>query len=291
LADRKIIVLTDDQGAMSLQQLRQERPEQYINVGIAEQNVIDVAAGMALGGMRPIVYGITNFVSLRCAEQISVSMCLMDLPVTIVASGGGLTYASDGPTHHATQDIALLRAMPGMTIFNPADAIATAAAARDCLVAMHPCYVRIEKGRLPQLYAESHKFSEGMELLRPGHNVLIVSSGFLVHTAMMVAGMVGQKGIAAGVLDLYRPKPVDLTKLAGILAAAEKIVVIEEQSPMGGIFSLVAETLAETGLARPVKRFSLPDAPCYHYGSREWLHREMSLSAGQIADAILSPAP
>jgi len=285
-ADRNVIVLSDDMGAMALDRLRQSRPDQFINLGIAEQNAIDLAAGMALGGLRPVVYGITNFVSLRCAEQISVSLSLMNLPVTIVGSGGGLTYSADGPTHQGTQDVGVLRTMPHMNVYNPADAASTAAAARLSLTAGGPCYVRIEKGTVPDLYCAEHDFSTGFSLLERGDEVLFVGTGYATHIARAAARLLRSQGVASGVLDLFRLKPIDFPSLGEALSSARRIAVIEEQCPTGGAFTIVAETLAEAGMVRPVKRLTLPDVPCFRYGSREWLHRQFELAPECIAEAI-----
>lgn len=286
MEDRRIVVLTDDQGAFSLERLRRERPDQYINLGIAEQNAIDLAAGMALGGIHPYVYGITNFVSLRCAEQISVNLSLMRLPVTIVASGGGLTYASDGPTHHATQDIGVLRMMPYVSIYNPCDAISTASVARASLRAEGPFYVRIEKGTLPNIFPETHRIDDGFALLRRGGDLLIVSSGIMSHRALEVAKCLEGQGISAGVLDLYRLKPIGVQALGLELGSTQGIAVIEEHAPTGGAFTIVAEVLAEMGRPKPVRRFTLADVPCYRYGSREWLHCELSLSTTSVSESL-----
>jgi transketolase len=292
-ADRRVMVLTDDQSAFALDRMRTEMPAQYINVGIAEQNLINVAAGLALGGLRPFVCGISNFLSLRCCEQISVNLCAMNLPVTIVASGGGLTYASDGPTHHSTQDVAVMRSMPNLTILNPADAEATAACAALCRECPGPVYVRIEKGVMPNLYAANTDFSSGVGRLRPGAEVLLISTGFLTHTAVRTAALLEAGGIECGVLDLYRLKPVNAEAILRQLKGAGRVAVLEEQTPIGGVGSIVCELLAEHGAGIPVRRFSLPDAPCYRYGSRDWLHRQFGLDAATVAGDIagwMSPA-
>jgi transketolase len=291
-ADRRVMVLTDDQGAFALDRIRAELPSQYINVGIAEQNLINLAAGLAIGGMKPFACGISNFMSLRCSEQISVNLCAMNLPVTIVASGGGLTYASDGPTHHSIQDAAVMRTMPNMKIFNPADAMSTAACARLCHQSDGPSYVRIEKGQLPGLYAPDDNFSPGLSRLREGVDALIISTGYLTQTAVKVASELQFLGIDCGVLDLYRLKPLNTGALLTQLRQAQRIIIMEEQTPIGGIGSLVCELLGEHGLAVRVRRYHLPDAPCYRYGSREWLHQEFGLDflsvARGIADWLLS---
>ena len=284
--DRRIVVLTNDQGAFSLEKLKRDCPDQFINIGVAEQNIMNVAAGLAMGGMRPIVYGITNFMSLRCCEQIAVSLCYPNLPVVIVASGGGLTYACDGPTHHALQDIGVLRTMPNLAIYNPSDAALTAACARECLAALGPTYVRIEKGVLPALHSSDVAASAGFILLQPGSDVLVVSTGFLMQEAVRVVGLLAGKGVRAGLLDLFRLKPMDDEALAGVLGGYGRIVTMEEQTPVGGIGSLIAELALQAGLHVELKRIALPDEPCYRYGSREWLHREFGLNADSLTDGV-----
>jgi len=294
-SDRRVMVLTDDQGAFALDRIRAELPSQYINIGIAEQNLINVAAGLAMGGMKPFACGISNFMSLRCCEQISANLCAMNLPVTIVASGGGLTYSSDGPTHHSIQDAAVMRTMPNLSIYNPADAASTAACARLCHGLPGPSYVRIEKGQLAGLYAADHDFSPGLNLLGEGADALIISTGFLTQTAVKVAAQLQAQGFDCGVLDLYRLKPLNNGPLLAQLRQAQRIIIMEEQTPIGGIGSLVCELLGEHGLAVPVRRYHLPDAPCYRYGSREWLHQQFGLDGLSvthgIVDWLLSSAP
>jgi transketolase len=284
--DRRIMVLTDDQSAFALDKMRSDLPAQYFNVGIAEQNLISVAAGMALGGLKPYVCGISNFVSLRCCEQVSVDLCAMNLPVTIVASGGGLTYASDGPTHHSTQDVAVMRTMPNLTILNPSDSRLTSACARMCNAHPGPSYVRIEKGLLPELYLADQSFESGFGVLRQGTDVLIISTGFMTHVAVRVAERLHNRGVQAGVLDLFRLKPLQDEFLLEQLRRVRAVVVLEEQTPVGGVGSLVCEILAEASLGTPVRRFHLPDAPCYRYGSRDWLHRQFGLDEAKIEASI-----
>jgi transketolase len=285
-SDRRVMVLTDDQGAFALDKIREDLPEQYINIGIAEQNLINVAAGLALGGLKPFACGISNFMSLRCCEQISVNLCAMNLPVTIVASGGGLTYSSDGPTHHSIQDVAIMRTMPGIQILNPSDAASTAASARLCYETHGPSYVRIEKGLLPALYAAPADLRAGLSRLVHGEDVLIISTGFLTQTAVKVAEQLHDRDIACGVLDLFRLKPINTSALLSNLRRARRVVVMEEQTPIGGIASLIFELIGEHALAVPVRRYCLPDAPCYRYGTREWLHEQFGLDAATVAREV-----
>lgn len=284
--DPRVMVLTDDQGAFALDRIRSDFPAQYINVGIAEQNLIAVSAGMALGGLRPYVCGISNFMSLRCCEQISVNLAAMNLPVTIVASGGGLSYSKDGPTHHSTQDVAVMRSMPNFTILNPSDANLTAACARFTHTLPGPSYVRIEKGLLPGLHPSGVNVSAGHAPLGDGGDVLIVSTGYMSQVAVLTAAELERLRIRTGVLDLFRIKPVDSASLLQAFRRCEHLVVLEEQTPVGGIGDLVGSLLAKAGLHIPLQCFSLPDAPCHAYGSRDWLHRLFNLDPATLARQI-----
>jgi len=191
-------------GAFSLAKFKKNLGSQYINVGVAEQNLVSVAAGMALGGKKVFIYAIAPFITQRCYEQIKIDLCCMRLPVTVVGVGAGIAYNSDGPTHHATQDIAVMRALESITIINPSDPVTSAAAASMAYEENHPVYVRIDKGKWPLLYDETQDFVDGFALLRSGGDVLIVSTGLMVHRALAVADELSRYSIDAAVLDLYR---------------------------------------------------------------------------------------
>jgi transketolase len=286
-ADRNVIVLTDDMGAFALDQLKKELASQYFNMGIAEQNIVSVAAGLALGGKRPFIYGISTFVTMRCYEQIRVDLCCMNLPVTIIGSGAGYTYGSDGPTHHATQDIAIMRALPEMTLFNPSDPVMTAAVVRMAYKYSGPAYIRIEKGILPCLYAEQHDFQRGFDVLRPGRDIMIVATGVMVHSALRVVEELSKHSLDVGVVDLYRIKPIDEGALSSSLRQAKRLITIEENSIIGGISSLIAEIMAGRSRPIPLQRIALHDRFCYEYGSREWLHAYQGLDVKSLAKTIL----
>jgi transketolase len=286
--DRRVIVLSDDQSAMTLAKFEKHLPGQYYNIGVAEQNMVSVAAGLAVAGKRPVLYGITPFVTLRCYEQIRNDVCCPRLPVTIVGSGPGYMYSGDGPTHHATTDLAVMRALPDLTILSPADAITTAAA---CVLAYDnagPTYVRLEKGAFPALHADDHDFRRGLARLVEGRGPLLVATGIMVHRAIEVAKQLAAHGVGAGVLDLYRIKPVDAGALLAHLRAAPAVVTIEETSIVGGLGSLVAELVVDAGLRVPVKRIAGPDAHLYAYGPRDWVHAQCGLDTDAIVRTILA---
>lgn len=284
--DCNVVVLTDDQGAFSLERFKNDLKGQYLNMGIAEQNIISVAAGLALGGKIPFVYGISTFMTMRCFEQIRDDLSCMNLPVTIIGSGPGYSYGSDGPTHHATQDVAILRTLPHVTILNPADAATTTACARMGYKAASPTYIRMERGVLPRLYADNHSFSAGFAQLRPGRDLMIVSTGIMVHKAMEVSEQLSKSAVIAGVLDVYRLKPVDESSFLSALHGVKRIVTIEENSIIGGLGSLVAEILVDNTSAIPLKRIALPDRHCYAYGSRDWMHSYEGFDVAEIIRAI-----
>jgi len=285
--DRNTLLLTDDQGAFSLDWMRQNLPNQYFNVGIAEQNLVSVAAGLALGGKVPFIYGIANFMSMRCYEQIRDDLCALGLPVTIVGSGPGYTYASDGPTHHATHDVAIMRTLPGMTILSPSDAASTSHFAQMAYRQPEPTYVRIEKGTLGKIYEDGHDFSAGFDVLIEGTDLIIVSTGYMVQQAVTLVEELRHQGISAGLLDLYRLKPVDGSSLLKAIGAAPRIATLEEHSLIGGLGSIISEILADEGEPTPIKRFALPDRFTYKYGSRDWLLAQDGLDTHSVATTIL----
>ena len=285
-ADSAVVVLTDDMGAFALDALKKLLPEQYFNVGIAEQNLISVAAGMAMSGLKPFVYGIANFVTLRCYEQIKVNLSAMNLPVTIVGSGPGYTYGSDGPTHHGIQDVAVMRALPNLSIYSPCDSVSTAAVARLAYEGDGPQYVRLEKGVLPVLYSGDEVFSNGFAVVESGVDTMILSAGRLVHNCKEVVRELGSRSIDSGCIDLFRIKPLDVTSLLSSIRHVKRLVTVEEHSVIGGIGSLMSDLLADAGLQIPLRRIGLSDAHQLEYGSRDWLLERSRLDLASLVNQI-----
>ncbi len=285
-ADRDLVFLTADMGAFSLEAFKRDLPAQFCNAGIAEQNLVSVAAGLALGGKKPFIYSIIPFVTLRCLEQIKVDLCSMNLPVVVVGVGSGLTYGADGPTHHATHDVAVMRVLPELTLFNPSDAVQTRWCAGAAYRAAGPVYVRVERGRLPEIHPEGTDFSRGVVRARAGADVTIVATGYTVHQALLAADRLAESGIDAGVVDLFRVRPAPVGELETILGESRRVVTYEENSLTGGIGSLVAEVMAEMGMARPFRRVAVPDAHCFLTMEREAMHRELGLDAASAAAAL-----
>jgi transketolase len=284
--DDSVIFMTADMGAFSLERFRRDFPDRFINVGIAEQNMVSVAAGMALEGKKVFIYAIIPFVTLRCLEQIKVDLCVMNLPVVIVGAGAGFTYSNDGPTHHALEDVSVMRALPGMTIYNPSDQISAKYSARNALLASGPVYVRLDKGIFPLLHDESDDLSAGVTLLKGGEDLLIIASGCMTYSAMQIANSLESDGINAGVADVFRLKPIDPC-LSELIKRFKAIVTIEEHILSGGFGSSVLELMADAGILSPVKRFGITGYP-EGYGDREWMRNRGGIALSSIKDDIRS---
>lgn len=285
--DRRVIILSLDFGAPSLDRFRAELPDQFINAGISEQNTISVAAGLALNGRTVIVYSIASFITARCLEQIKLDLCAMQLPVTIVGVGAGYAYSHDGPTHHAVEDVALLRPLAHLQGFAPSDPDMARALAADLPLHDGPTYLRFDRGKWPSIYDPTRtSFQQGLSVVRSGTDIALVSSGVMVHRACAVAEVLSQQGISARVIDLFRFKPVASRGLSDALNGVRAVATVEEHSIHGGIGSAVAEAMAEMGIVKPLKIFGIPDHLLYAYGDRDLLHRQRELSADCLATKI-----
>lgn len=286
-SDKNFIFLTADHSAFGLAKYQEDFPRQYLNVGIAEQNMISVAAGLALGGFRVFAYSIINFATLRCLEQISVDLSGMRLPVTIVGVGAGFTYSSDGPTHHGLQDVAAMASVPNLIIYNSSDPVNTAAFASLAYAANGPAYVRIEKGILPALYQANYDFSEGLALLRPGADVMIIATGIMTSRALEATKELENHSVSAGVIDLYRLKPLNAGALAKLLKGVGRAVTLEENLLTGGMGALVSSALHDENVSIPLKRIAIPDQHCFAYDERDKMQERYQLGLGQIVRQII----
>lgn len=287
--DHNVIFLTADMGAFSLNRFKADLKSQYINVGVAEQNLVGIAAGLAMAGKKVFAYTIAPFITQRCYEQIKVDLCGMKLPVTMIGVGGGITYGSDGPTHHAVQDVAIMRALPEITILNPSDPVMAPAAARMAYASSGPVYVRIDKGRLPLLYDDKADFSPGLSLIKPGRDLVIIATGVMVARALEVAEDLSQHGIKAGVIDFYRLKPVNEARLLALLEGTQRAVTLEENLITGGIGSIVSEILADNQVFIPLKRIGIEEKGYARacYGDREWMQSHLGLDTAGVSRGIL----
>lgn len=279
--DRDLVVLSNDFGAPSLDRFRADLPQQFINAAISEQNMMSAAAGMAMAGKRVVVYSIATFATLRALEQVKIDICAMHQPVTILAVGTGYAYSTDGPTHHATEDIAVMRALKGMSILSPSEPRMVADFARRIADVAGPTYVRLDRGRMPVLdHPETGLPASGLRVFGDGRDVALIATGGMLHRALDVSRALAARGIAARVVDLVRLKPLDTDAIGEALRPVATVATVEEHSLHGGLGGIVAETLADLELLKPLKRFGIPDDLLYAYGERDALH------AGRGLDVI-----
>lgn len=289
-ADENLVFITGDMDAFSLRKFKEDFPTRFLNAGVAEQNMISVASGLASCGKRVFVYGINTFVSMRCFEQIKINICSMKLPVVIIGAGAGFSFGHDGPTHHGTQDMAVMRALPEMEIWNPSDATSAAACAKIAARTKMPMYIRLDKGKFSAFYEAHENFSNGFKILKPLQKLNLVSTGFMTQQAMSAAEELEKQSLSVGVVDILRIKPLNMEFIKLLAAAGGKIVTLEEHCLTGGLGSAVSEALSDRGISLPVKRLAVPDRQFLAYGSREWFHKTNALDVPGICAAVQKEA-
>jgi transketolase len=260
-------------------------PERFFDLGIAEQNMIGTAAGLAAAGKLPFCSTFAVFASGRAFEQVRNSVAYSGLNVKIGASHAGITVGADGGSHQAVLDLALMRALPGMTVFVPADAVETAGAVRAAAALRGPVYIRLGRTDVPVLHGPGFQFEPGRAVvLREGGDAAILATGLMVSAALEAAELLAGEGTEVEVLDIHTIKPLDVE---AVVAAAKKtgaLITAEEHSIIGGLGSAVAETLAEN---HPVimKRIGIPDK-FGESGSPEELLEHFRLTPAWIAAAV-----
>ena len=290
--DRRIWLLTGDLGYSVLERFASHFPDRFVNVGVAEQNMMGVATGLALCGNVVFTYSIANFPTIRCLEQIRNDVCYHNLNVKVVSVGGGLAYGSAGYTHHAVEDIAVMRTMPNMTVVAPGDPVETVLATR--AVASHhgPCYLRLGKAGEPTVHESPPDFQIGKALVvRQGRDITLVSTGGMLNTAMEVAQLLNHDGISARILSMHTVRPIDRKSLLLAMEETNYLVCLEEHGISGGLASAVAEALLlNSGFISPIPlyQFGLASDTYLSVGSQSYLHSINGLTSKQIAERILA---
>ncbi|MBA3430113.1 MAG: transketolase [Actinobacteria bacterium] len=286
--DPRVWLVVGDVGFGVVEPFRERFPDRYLNVGVAEANLAGVSAGLALSGALPFMYSIANFPTLRCLEQIRNDICYNGANVKIVAVGAGFAYGSLGATHHATEDVAVMRALPGMTVVAPADPVETVLAIRAAHKLVGPVYLRIGRSGDPQVHLSPPEFSLGRAIrVLEGSDVTIIATGGITHSVLTASERLGAQGISARVLSMHTLKPIDRLEIK--LAAEETggVITVEEHSIVGGLGSAVAQVIVEEGLCpRRFRCLALPDAFGHRIGSREYLLESYGLSPNAIADIV-----
>lgn len=286
LRDKMIYFITGDLNHAKVEEFKKNIPDQYLNAGMAEQNLIGVAAGLALSGMKVFVYSIVPFITLRCFEQIKVDVCYQNVDVTIIGVGAGFAYSAMGATHHAIEDIAALRALPNMQIVSPANPLEGRLLAREVLKRSGPGYIRIGKGGEPMPLSEyTLEFGKGL-VMKPGNDITIFSTGTIVSEALGAATLLEGQGVSTEVINLHTVKPLDVGLIAKRARSRKAIFTLEEHNLFGGLGSAVAEVISEQNRAIVFKRFGVNDQWPKVIGSQSYLRGIFGLTGEQIADTI-----
>jgi len=286
--DERIWLLTGDLGYSILERFANRFPSRYVNVGVAEQNMTGVAAGLALCGKVVFTYSIANFPTLRCLEQIRNDVCYHNLNVKVVAVGGGLAYGAQGMTHHATEDLAMMRALPNMVVVAPGDPVETCLATRAIVNWPGPCYLRLGKAGEAVVHHTPPDFQIGKAIVvRDGADVTLISTGAMLRTVVEVAKELEMRGVSARVLSMHTVKPLDAKAVQAAAKETLLIVTVEEHMMRGGLGSAVAEVLAEEkNLCAPLLRFGAPDDIHKSVGSQDFFLKESGLSVHDLVEAI-----
>lgn len=254
-----VVVCTDSRGSASLGDYPQELPEQFVEMGIAEQNAITVSAGMASMGKKVYAIGPASFYSMRSAEQVKVDVAYSHNNVKIIGISGGISYGALGATHHSLQDIALMRAIPGMIVEIPSDAVQMEKLVEEFLKTEEPAYIRVGRGGVPVLYGEDTQIKIGQAVRwHEGRDAAVIACGQMVWRALQAANLLKEEGRQIRVYDMHTIKPLDEK---AVLEAAEScgcILTVEEHSPYGGLGGAVAEITAEK-CPVPVHILAIPD--------------------------------
>jgi transketolase len=288
--DDRIHLLVGDLGFAVTDAFRKRFPDRFLNVGVAEQNMTGIAAGMALSGKIVFTYSIANFPILRCLEQVRNDVCYHKANVKIVAVGGGLAYGALGPTHHAVEDLAILRSLPEMVVVAPGDP-AEAKGATEA-IARHPgpCYLRL--GRAGELVVHRNQidFQLGKAVrVSEGDDLTLISTGGLLETAVQTSEVLRDRGLNTRVLSMHTVKPLDREAVLAAALETRAIFTVEEHTIVGGLGSAVAEVLAESTEAPVIfKRFGLPSVFCHTVGAQEYLRAQYGLTAEALAKNVIA---
>lgn len=288
--DTNIVFIGSDLGAGTLDKFKDEMPDRFFMEGISEQHIVGMAAGLAMSGKEVYVNTIATFLTRRCYEQIIIDLALTKAKVRLIGSGGGVVYAPLGATHTAIEDIALMRAIPNMTILVPADANEMEAMIKECPNIDSPVYIRVAKGGDPLITKSSNDTVIGKAVkYRKGNEVLLITTGTLLNTCLQLYEVLNEKGINAGVLHVNTIAPLDIEGIVNAVNGAKFVFTFEEHVAMGGLGSAIAETILENAAIKPdiFKRFSLGHDFMQGYGSQYEQLSKCCLSVDTLQQQII----
>lgn len=287
--DKRLVLLSGDIGNKLFDNFKEAAPQRFYNCGIAEGNMMSVAAGLSLSGLRSIVYTITPFTTTRCFEQIRVDVCYHKAPVIIVGTGAGLSYADLGPTHHSLEDMAILRTLPEMNVLAPCDSNELRQALRAALKLDTPVYIRIGKKGEPDIHNNLTNFEIGKSIIiKKGNDITLVCSGTIISEVLQASLILEEKGISVEVVSMHTIKPLDENYLLEASSKFKMLVTIEEHGKIGGLGGAVAEWKSNNNININHQIFGTPDEFMHEVGSQEYAREKYGLVANKIANSIIS---
>lgn len=292
--DRTIFFTSADFGSPVLDKIRADFPERFVNVGIAEQNLINVSAGLALEGYTVFAYAIAPFITMRCYEQIRVSLALLSevrpMNVNLIGVGAGYSYVVSGPTHQCYEDLTLMRALPNFSVLSPSDHVSAGALFDRCVSTSGPKYLRFDAQVLPVLYEGClPDLDVGFHVHRSGQAICLVATGYMLHTALKVADSLAAAGHAVGVVDLFDISGFAADRLEAVLSFYAGVVTLEEGfRGRGGVDAMLFEFIARRGLALRMLNIGVEGAYRFELGSRAELHEQVGIGPESVLHSVMS---
>jgi len=287
--DERVIFIGSDLGPGVLENMKNEMPERFFMEGVSEQHIVGMAAGLAMEGFIPYVNTIATFLSRRCFEQVAMDLCLQDLPVRLISNGAGGVYAPLGPTHLAVEDIAIMRALPNMTIVCPCDADEMNRFMLKTLDWPHPIYIRLAKGGDKIVSNESLGFEIGKSILmKNGKDGLFITTGVMTQLALQAAEKLENEGINCGVLHMHTIKPIDENSLMNLIPNVKAVITIEEHTRIGGLGSAILEFCSDSipEHSHKIFRIGIPDKFAEEYGSQNSLLEHWGITVQNIISSM-----
>ena len=288
LKNKDIMFLTGDLSHVREKEFKINIPDQYINVGIAEQNMIGIAAGLALSGKKVFVYSIVPFVTMRCFEQVKADVCYQNLDVNLIGVGGGFSYGQYGNTHCSIEDVAVMRALPNMKIVCPANPMEAELLTEQVLKLKGPTYIRIGRGKEPMPAKKYNVYFNKGHYIYKGGKVAVFSYGPILTEAEKAVHTLREKNIETELINMLTLKPIDSKLIIETIKRCKAIFTIEEHSIIGGLGSAIAEIISETNHGPLIfKRFGVNDVYLKEIGTQEYLREKHGISAEKLVSSIL----
>ena len=277
--DKRVFLIIADLGFSVVEEFEKKFPERFINAGIAEANAVSIASGLALSGKIPFVYSIAPFITMRAFEQVRIDCAYMNLPVKLVGVGGGVAYGPAGATHHAIEDLAIMRSLPNMQVFAPGDPWEAKNIIKLVKDSSSPSYVRLSKNNEPLLSESKAKYIAGKTNIRKlGDDLTILTTGNTFELGINISDLLFKKGIKAELANVNTIKPIDKEYILSKIENNKPIFTVEEHNIIGGLGSAVAEIISESKYNPPFKRFGIPDEFSHYVGSQNFIREKWGIN-------------